>query len=59
MEAEVMGGQGGYVGLNLESEQSVVRISGSACAQVCAEKILGVIIRGAGTVQYRGEPRIR
>jgi len=54
-----LSGAGTYSALALQSEQAVISLSGSAQAHVYATASLDATIRGMGTVEYRGDPRVR
>jgi hypothetical protein len=52
-------GSGNYDGGGLDSLSTSIRLGGSGDVRVAASRELDVIISGAGTVKYRGEPLIR
>ncbi|MCD6289421.1 MAG: DUF2807 domain-containing protein, partial [Anaerolineae bacterium] len=49
-------GSGHYDGFALESKEARVRVHGSGSARVYATELLDVLVSGAGTVAYVGEP---
>jgi hypothetical protein len=51
-------GSGDLKGLDLETEKSVVKISGSGNCEVSVTDELEVLISGSGKVFYRGNPRM-
>ncbi len=54
-----LNGTGLYAAAELSSVAAEISISGSSQAQVNASDRLDVTIRGMGTVEYLGEPRLR
>jgi hypothetical protein len=52
-------GTGSYRAQDLRTQESVVRISGSAHARVHASAELQAVVRGMGLVEYTGSPRLQ
>jgi len=50
-------GSGDLKALNLETERSDIKITGSGNCELSASNRLDVLISGSGTVFYRGDPR--
>ena len=51
-------GHGDYIGENLKTENTTVRIAGSGNVKVFADNALDIHIAGSGSVFYKGNPKI-
>ena len=51
-------GSGRYEGLGLESQDAVVRVSGSGHLNLNVQKTLNIGVSGAGDVSYMGDPQV-
>jgi hypothetical protein len=58
-QAVRMSGAGSYAARGLQSEVAVIHMTGSAHAVVRTTDSLEAEVRGAGVVEYCGEPRVR